>query len=720
MDELRAKVNNFTAAPSDAMKVYTTANNEVVYFVSDAKSYTDDIRIITGLSDFLFILKWRDLAAYERKESVDILYKGAFDTSSLYELQKIISALDSYEDLFKSSANPTFIKQYEDGIKAEPAVEKVAGIREAIFNNQIAAKAMNAEEVFAIYTAKSGGFSKVQKSVLTTVSNDTSLLIKENGKKFHLYILEFIAMLIAIVGMSTLVIRNLLGSIHSVNTSLEKISHGDVQIDLPSVEGNEIAQMFASVRKLRDAVELNLLMNRMTSDYPVLRCNAKLEITFFNSAAEKTLQEIGLSLKGFANKNISFLSPQLEKSVLEFKNSGNAATSMKLQISSYWLETKINLLNSTSGEFDGVYINLHNITESMRNDESIQLAQSEIKKLIIGVQNGELDSRLEGSKFQGFYKDLALSMNDLVDTMVNPINKSITALNSLAKGDLTSRIDGAFKGSFAQMKDAFNTVSEHLETTMLKIRSATESVNGASNEISSGSLDLSARTEQQASNLEETAASMEEMAKSVNHSSERASNASSLTFDASKLAEKGGADVQKVVDAMNGIEEYANKISDIITVIDEIAFQTNLLALNAAVEAARAGDAGKGFAVVASEVRALAGRSSGASKEIKELITQSNNQIGLGSKLVKQSGTTLTEIVDSVKQVSLLIQDIATSTKEQATGINEMNSAVAQMDEMTQQNAALVEENSAATQSLAEQASELEKLIAFFKVRAGA
>jgi len=184
------------------------------------------------------------------------------------------------------------------------------------------------------------------------------------------------------------------------------------------------------------------------------------------------------------------------------------------------------------------------------------------------------------------------------------------------------------------------------------------------------------------------------------------------------LAEKGGADVGSVVEAMHGIENYANKISDIISVIDEIAFQTNLLALNAAVEAARAGDAGKGFAVVASEVRALAGRSSAASKEIKALIHESNDQISVGSKLAQKSGATLGEIVDSVHKVAALISEIADSSKEQSKGINEMNAAISQMDQMTQQNAALVEENAAAVQSLNDQTKELERLIQYFKTRA--
>jgi methyl-accepting chemotaxis protein len=241
-------------------------------------------------------------------------------------------------------------------------------------------------------------------------------------------------------------------------------------------------------------------------------------------------------------------------------------------------------------------------------------------------------------------------------------------------------------------------------------------VNSASSEISAGSNDLSQRTEQQASSLEETAASMEEITGTVRQNSENARNANQLSAEARDVAERGGKVVGDAVSAMTTIEKSSQKISDIISVIDEIAFQTNLLALNAAVEAARAGDAGKGFAVVASEVRSLAGRSASASKEIKALIMESSGQVKIGAELVNQAGRTLEGIVESVKKVAEIISDIANASAEQSTGIDEINAAISQMDEMTQQNAALVEENTAAAQSLVQQSQALESVMNFFKL----
>jgi methyl-accepting chemotaxis protein len=287
-------------------------------------------------------------------------------------------------------------------------------------------------------------------------------------------------------------------------------------------------------------------------------------------------------------------------------------------------------------------------------------------------------------------------------------------LQEVSNGSLAKRMEGEYQGSFSGIKSALNATIDKLYEMVRQILDTASSVNSAANEISSGSGDLSARTEQQASSLEETAASMEEMTGTVRQNATNSDNANKLAASARGVAEKGGEVVENAVFAMTNIEKSSQKISDIIGVIDEIAFQTNLLALNAAVEAARAGEAGKGFAVVASEVRSLAGRSASASKEIKVLINESASQVKSGSELVNQAGETLKEIVNSVKQVADIMSDIATASTEQSTGIDQINSAIAQMDEVTQQNAALVEENTAAAQSLLEQANQLDKLMQFF------
>lgn len=296
------------------------------------------------------------------------------------------------------------------------------------------------------------------------------------------------------------------------------------------------------------------------------------------------------------------------------------------------------------------------------------------------------------------------------------MKEAVMVLNELAGGNLTTDMQLEYQGTFGDIKRALNATIAKLRETVLGIKSSAEIINSAASEIASGSSDLSMRTEQQASSLEETAASMEEITGTVRQNSQNAATANELSTKANQVAAAGGKVVQEAVSAMSSIEKSSQKISDIIGVIDEIAFQTNLLALNAAVEAARAGDAGKGFAVVASEVRSLAGRSASASKEIKALINESVAQVKDGAELVNQSGETLKGILTSVSQVAGIVSEIAAASSQQATGIDEINTAVSQMDEVTQQNAALVEENTAAAQSMLEQAQTLEQMTSFFKV----
>jgi methyl-accepting chemotaxis protein len=271
-------------------------------------------------------------------------------------------------------------------------------------------------------------------------------------------------------------------------------------------------------------------------------------------------------------------------------------------------------------------------------------------------------------------------------------------------------------GEIEMLCRGINTLLDATMTLLGSVKAATREVQSGAEEISRGNTDLSQRTEQQASSLEETASSMEEMTSSVKQTADNAGQANQLVIAARQLAEKGGGIVGAAVTAMRQINTSSKKISDIIGVIDEIAFQTNLLALNAAVEAARAGEQGRGFAVVASEVRSLAGRSATAAKEIKELIQDSVVKVDEGSKLVDESGKALEDIVASVKKVTDIVSEMAAASAEQSTGIEQVNKAVMQMDEVTQQNAALVEEAAAASQSIVDQAQALNDLIDHYQV----
>ena len=296
------------------------------------------------------------------------------------------------------------------------------------------------------------------------------------------------------------------------------------------------------------------------------------------------------------------------------------------------------------------------------------------------------------------------------------VHSLATGLEKLSSGDLVFRLATAFAGDYEKLRGDFNTAMERLQETMKAIAANTRGVRSGAEEITQASDDLSRRTEQQAASLEETAAALDQITATVRKTAEGAGEARNVVSTAKADAERSGDVVRQTVGAMDGIEASSRQISNIIGVIDEIAFQTNLLALNAGVEAARAGDAGRGFAVVATEVRALAQRSAAAAKEIKTLISTSTQQVDQGVKLVGETGSALGRIVEQVARLNNLIGDIAASAQEQATGLHQVNMAVNQMDQVTQQNAVMVEQSTAASHSLSEEAGELARLVGQFQI----
>jgi methyl-accepting chemotaxis protein len=306
-------------------------------------------------------------------------------------------------------------------------------------------------------------------------------------------------------------------------------------------------------------------------------------------------------------------------------------------------------------------------------------------------------------------------------SIVRPVNAVSVFAERMAEGDLgQAPLVVSGKDEMAHMTMVLGRMQQSLVDVISKVREASEGIKLASSEVAMGNHDLSARTEQTASNLEETAASMEEMSAAIKTLADSARVATQLAHEAERSAQQGGAVVGQVVGTMEEINQASRKISDIIGVIDGIAFQTNILALNAAVEAARAGEQGRGFAVVASEVRSLAQRSAEAAKEIKGLISNSVSKVEHGTSLVGQAGSTMEEIVNNVVKVRDIIGEMSTAATEQADGVAQINAAIANLDQMTQQNAALVEEGAAAASSMSEQAAQLTEVVRVFRLERSA
>ncbi|WP_151632595.1 methyl-accepting chemotaxis protein [Noviherbaspirillum aerium] len=301
-------------------------------------------------------------------------------------------------------------------------------------------------------------------------------------------------------------------------------------------------------------------------------------------------------------------------------------------------------------------------------------------------------------------------------SITRPLSQAVQFAQTVASGDLRTRINAAGSDETAQLLRSLSEMNASLSRIVADVRSGTDTIAAASSQISAGNHDLSARTERQASSLEETASSMEELTGTVRQNADNARQASQLAGSASEVAAQAGAVVSQVVQTMASINDSARRIADIISVIDGIAFQTNILALNAAVEAARAGEQGRGFAVVATEVRTLAQRSAAAAREIKELISDSMQRVEAGTGLVDKAGETMKEVVASVHRVNDIIGEISTASQEQTAGIEQVHAAVADMDGTTQQNAALVEEAAAAASAMQQQANNLAATVGVFKL----
>jgi methyl-accepting chemotaxis protein len=379
----------------------------------------------------------------------------------------------------------------------------------------------------------------------------------------------------------------------------------------------------------------------------------------------------------------------------------------RISMGGYTFDVATNPVHNKKQERVGTTMEWNDVTDQV-------MVEEEIDSVISAVSQGDFERLISMSNKSGFFRTLAADINQLTNTVSDSISEMEDVLDGLADGHLSKRVSGGKQGAFGRLAGSTNITISRLDEIVTDIRAAASIIATMANEISNGNEDMSRRTEAQASSLEETASTMEEFTSSVKQNADSAQQANKLSENAKELAEKGGVVVDQAIGAMQEIIASSEKISNIIGVINDIAFQTNLLALNASVEAARAGEQGRGFAVVATEVRNLAGRSAQAAKEIKELIQNSSEKVEYGTQLVNQSGENLEGIVLASQKVNDIVSEIAVASREQSVGVEQVNRAITDMDGVTQQNAALAEETSAVSHSLTEQAYKLEEAVGFF------
>ncbi|MEM7617262.1 MAG: methyl-accepting chemotaxis protein [Pseudomonadota bacterium] len=499
--------------------------------------------------------------------------------------------------------------------------------------------------------------------------------------------------------------------------SMEKMSKGE-NTDIPFLESvDEVGNI---ARALKDIDEIGQTALRVqgaidSSTANIMMTNLEYEIIFVNPSLKSLLAKHDSQIKSVIshfnkdkingeNIHIFNIDNLLKKSLLDnlsvpYKCSLNFGKSI--------FDLTISPILNAKDERLGTVLEWVDVTQE-------RILEAEISTVVSAAAKGDFTQRLDIKGKDGFFLLLCEGINEIATVSLEGLTEVKETLQYLAEGNLTKKIDNNYEGLFDDIKQALNNTIAQLLEMVEQIQQSSSSVNDAANEIASGSQDLAHRTESQAATLGETSSSMEQLAKTISQNTKNAEEANQLSSEAADTANRGSDVVKQAVNAVQEIQASSEKIADIISTIDDIAFQTNLLALNAAVEAARAGEAGKGFAVVASEVRSLAGRSAEASKEIRDLISNSVVQVKDGVELVNQSGETLNEIVESIKNVDQLVSSITAASHDQTKSSEDVSQAVLQMDHATQENAALVEENTAAAQSMSEQASNLNKLMKFF------
>ncbi|WP_407334094.1 methyl-accepting chemotaxis protein [Enterovibrio sp. 27052020O] len=499
---------------------------------------------------------------------------------------------------------------------------------------------------------------------------------------------------------------DLLSIKQATNTSLENVEASERMKAELEHDAKIQAEENARVRQALDNVSTNTMIADRNFDIIYLNRSSK---ALLREARDDFSQIIpNFNPDEVLGKNIDFFhkNPAHQRQLLEHLD---ATHEMEMPIGNRIMAITVNAIIDENSERIGTVIEW--------TDRTAEVAiEHEIDAMIEAATHGDFSKQLSLDGKKGFLYKLAQGLNSLTNNTDAALEDMQRILSAMAKGDLTQRIEKRYDGRFGQLKADTNASIDRLTQVISNIRRASETISNSSNEIASGNRDLSQRTEDQATSLQETAASMESMTDTVKQSAENAKVANKLSEDARLKAREGGNVVMRTITAMDQISGASNKISDIIGVIDEIAFQTNLLALNAAVEAARAGEQGRGFAVVAGEVRNLAQRSAEAAKQIKELIRDTNKKVEDGADLVAESGETLQEIVNMVEEVSNKMAEISDAAQGQSSGIEQVNIAVARMDTMTQQNAALVEEAATAGESMLSQAQDMNAMMEFFTV----
>lgn len=634
-------------------------------------------------------------AAFKAAESLRTLLLGRIyaikfmEANQASDMERTLSEFDHLNeqmvDLETSVQNPTrteqlgqakeLINTYQSGVKE---LNQAISNRSNVVNNDL--------------NVIGPQIAKWADDVKLSIKRDQDRIGPEVQALNDSIISAMIIISIIITALSTIIAifipRSIARGISDIQTTLSKVSDtGDFSIRADDKRQDEIGEMGRSVNfllvNMQDAIrEANKVVTALAKGQFDQRVTADLngDLNTLKEGINDSADSIDETMKELGR-------------VMESMNNGNFSITVNADVEGDFLRM------------------VNNVSSTMK---ALNSSISDIINVMDAMQQGQFNKRVE-AEAKGDLLTLKEGINTSMTALDNAIKDVTRVVVAQSEGDLTQDITADYYGELKTLKNAINTSAAKLTDVVTKAVNATNIVNSGATEVAQGSMDLSQRVQEQAAALEETSSTMEEMNSAVQNNADHAKQATDVAHDVQQKATEGSSVMQQTIEAMNAIQESSHKISEIVTLIDGIAFQTNLLALNAAVEAARAGDHGRGFAVVAGEVRALAQKSADAAKDITNLINESVTRIDQGTKLASESGEVLSTINQSIDNVAQMIEHIAQASVQQTEGIEQAHKAISQIDEVTQQNAALVEETSAAAESMSEQAGILEKDMAFFK-----
>jgi methyl-accepting chemotaxis protein/CHASE3 domain sensor protein len=545
---------------------------------------------------------------------------------------------------------------------------------------------VSANDWFALATQRIGIFKAVANQISEDTSQQTQSLVDSTRRSLLMNIIFSTLVLIVVAWLGLMISRRLICGIRSVGSAMTHIAtngHFDHQVDVTGED--ELGLMASSINN-----HLLTLKNAIGEVGEVMETASQGD---YSARIDSNLPGDLGTLK--QNVNSSMDATQSALTSVNEVMGGVARGEFHHRVDNADLQGELKLFgDSVNGAV-----------------ESLQRTSDGLSSVMQAIINGDftyrMDPRVEG--------DIRDNVDKAMQAMETAVGEITQVMGSVSDGNLSSTVEGSYPGQLATLSQAINSTLKNLQRIVNDVRHVVIGLNQGIEEISTGNEELSNRTASQAASLEETAASMDEMSSTVRHNADNARQANSLSTKANTQAAEGVEVLEKSIKAMEEISSSSQKMTDIINLIDSIAFQTNLLALNAAVESARAGEHGRGFAVVANEVRTLAQRAADSTREISVLIEESNQHVKEGSKQVNDSGTSLDSIRQSVAHVNDIMSEIASASSQQSTGIDQVNTAITQLDSVNQRNSALVEETAAASRNLLEQSENLERLISFFK-----